>query len=208
MQALLYGMPYTALFEGADLRARMFAQLVAVIEMAGLLGTRNLVFGSPKHRIKGVMTMPEAIEDAAPFFRRLGEVASDNDVCLCIEPNPEHYGCDFVTDSTEGIALVDAVNHPGFGLHLDAAGMTLAGENVESAISAAGPRLRHFHISEKDLAPIGSGSVDHAAVAAALADSDYPGWLSIEMRPVESNGIAVIESALEAVSAAYGNLTR
>ena len=206
MQALLFGAPYLAIFEGDALREAMYDQLSRVIDMAGQLGIRRLVFGSPKNRMKGDLSLQDAIDSAAPFFRRLGALATDHGAQLCIEPNPAYYGCDFITTSEQGMALVDAVDHPGFGLHLDAAGLTLAGEDIHSAIVNAEGSFSHFHISEQDLAPIGSGSVDHAAVAGALEASGYSGWASIEMRPPGKDGLATIERALKMVTDTYGRL--
>ena len=118
---------------------------------------------------------------------------------FCIEPNPIYYGCDFVTNAREGETLVSTVNHEGFGLHLDAAGMQLSGD---APTALTNHTFCHFHISEKNLLPIGAGDTDHAAFGAALASSDYAGWISIEMRrhdPVIDN----LDRALETVRRNY-----
>ena len=56
--------------------------------------------------------------------------------------------------------------------------------------------LHHFHVSEPDLAPLGTGGVDHAAFAAALRQNGYDRTLAIEMRQVEPFDPKNIEEAI------------
>jgi D-psicose/D-tagatose/L-ribulose 3-epimerase len=215
MQSLLFGHPELTLFGTEEKRAAMLTYLFGMISLARDLGAQVLVFGSPKNRKVGALSPTEAQAIAVPFFRELGNRAADAGVCFCIEPNPSYYDCDFVTTSAQGLALAAAVNSPGFGLHLDAAGMTLAGEDPDAALTAAAGHIRHFHVSEKDLAPIGAGSVDHARFGAALRRLDYKNWISVEMRPtpvpapesgsrVPLPNLPNVQKALETLQSHYG----
>lgn len=204
MQALLFGHPEFALFGTDADRERMGEYLARIIALGGALGAGALVFGSPGNRRRGELAPEAALETAAAFFRRMGEVATDHGTVLCIEPNPPQYGCDFVTTVAEGAALVDRVAHPGFGLHLDAGGMTLNGEAPGDVVPPALSRARHFHVSEPQLAPIGEGGADHAAMADALRTAGYAGWVSVEMKPAgESGNDAQVERALRLTMASY-----
>jgi D-psicose/D-tagatose/L-ribulose 3-epimerase len=182
MQALLFGRSELTIFQNAQKRQETCEYLSGIITLASKLGVNNLVFGSPKNRLIGDKNIQESHEVATSFFHTLGEVAAQKGVVLCIEPNPSDYGCDFITTSKQGLDLVNEVNSEGFGLHLDAAGMTLANETVQPAIQSAFKRLCHFHISEPYLAPIGSGKVDHHIFSKTLSELNYQGWTSIEMK--------------------------
>jgi len=187
MQALLFGHPELTLFEDDASRAATLAHLRGIARVAGLLGAGPLVFGSPKNRRRGELASERAVEVAERFFRAAGQAALDQGACLCLEPNPPQYECDFATDAASALELVRRVDHPGFGLHLDAAGMRLAGDPVAESIRSAGPWLRHFHASEAFLAPVGDPpadgpAVDHASCADALRDLGYGGFVSVEMR--------------------------
>ncbi|MHB1422408.1 MAG: sugar phosphate isomerase/epimerase family protein [Gemmataceae bacterium] len=199
LQALLFGKPHLTLFGADSLRQQTLEYLSAIIERAAWLGAKALVFGSPKNRQRGERSVPEAWTIAVPFFRALGRIAGKHGVCLCIEPNPRDYGCDFVTTVAEGIELVDAVAEEGFGLHLDTGGMTLAGDPPAASITAAAERCRHFHISEPFLAEVGGASqARHHECAEALTARDYRGWVSIEMGEPKEEGSwrAAMERAL------------
>jgi D-psicose/D-tagatose/L-ribulose 3-epimerase len=185
MQALLFGRADLTLFESREKREETLAYLDAIMKLAGALGAGPLVFGSPKNRKVGAMAKSDAATIAVDFFRRAGDAAVKHGVVLCIEPNPTQYECDWVTTAREGIELVAAVNHPGFRLHLDAAGMTLAGDPIEESLRAAAASLCHFHVSEPFLGPIGKGGKDgvrHDLLAATLKRIGYAGFTSVEMR--------------------------
>ncbi|GAA4355552.1 sugar phosphate isomerase/epimerase family protein [Angustibacter luteus] len=183
-QSMLFGHPELTVFDGAQTRAATTAHLVGFLDLAERLDAGVLVFGSPRNRrVPDAMTAEQVDDIAVAFFSDLGREAAERGVLLCIEPNPPAYDCNFVTTAGEGAALVAAVDSPGFGLHLDAAGMTLAGDDVHAAITAA-PGLRHFHVSAPQLGEPEEDVVDHASAARALGEVGYAHHVSIEMRSV------------------------
>jgi sugar phosphate isomerase/epimerase len=186
LQSLLFNKPDLQLFLTDASRSEMQSYLEGIIELAARLGAQVLVFGSPKNRTRGDIDPASAEKIAVPFFRAIGDYALDCGVTFCIEPNPVEYGCDWITTSAEGVRLVESVGTKGFGLHLDAAGMTLAKEDPASALPRAIKVLEHFHISEPKLKPVGSSpsaGTNHAAFAKALNAAAFTGWTSIEMLP-------------------------
>lgn len=189
MQALLFGRPDLQLFADPDSRQQTLSYLAGIARLAARMGARKLVFGSPGNRKVGTRDRAEAWEIACAFFAAAGRDAAAAGVQLCIEPNPSAYGCDFVTNAAEGLALVEAVAEPGFGLHLDAAGLFLAGDNPAAAMRTCAHALSHVHLSAPQLGRIQRGAdVDYAAVTAALRESGYAGLLSLEMRTADQTG--------------------
>lgn len=203
-QALLFGKPELCIFTSKESREKTFDYLCAIIRLAGKLGAKALVFGSPKNRVMGEMPKTQALDIATDFFSRLGEVAIQNNTRFCIEPNPEVYGCDFIRTAVEGVELVKLANHPGFRLHLDAGAMTINGEAYERVIESCIDWTAHFHISEPNLALIGQQGTPHRRIAQALQQSNYQGWVSIEMRGglMNQNTDAVC-TALDFVTSTY-----
>lgn len=200
-QSMLFGRPDLQVFGESSVRHETVGVLSRFIELAGALGAGRLVFGSPKNRIvpEG-MSSNEAQDLALSFFTALGVVAHDNNTLLCLEPNPTDYGCNFVTNTAAGLALVQAVDNPGFALHLDAAGMTLAGDDLKDSIRSAGYRLAHFHASAPQLGPLENEIVDHAQASTALREMNYGGYVSIEMRPGKVGAAAAAVSAAVALA--------
>lgn len=181
LQAVLFGRPNAKLFDptGAD---EFVDRLIEVATLAAAFGAPVVVLGAPRQRDRGGLTVEQAFEHAVPLLRRLAGAYADAGCCLCVEPNPVSYGCNFITDASQGAALVRAVDHPGFGLHLDAAGMHLAGDDLPMLWPELGPLVRHYHISEPELAGFSAPRVPHARNLATLRDAGYSGWCSVEMR--------------------------
>jgi D-psicose/D-tagatose/L-ribulose 3-epimerase len=182
-QSLLFARPDLTVFDDQDLRATLVEYLRRITVLAGAMGAGRMVFGSPKSRQVPVgMSPDEAFDVAVGFFRAAGDAAAAEGTMLCIEPNPPEYACNFVTTGAQGAALVEAVDSPGFGLHLDAAGLVLAGDDPASAARAAGSLVQHVHASAPQLGELESEVVDHRGFGAALHDIGYDRLVSIEMR--------------------------
>jgi D-psicose/D-tagatose/L-ribulose 3-epimerase len=185
-QSMLFSRPDLKIFESDAMRQQTAELLKDYIRLAGKMGAKVLVFGSPKNRQRGELPYEQAFGIAREFFNDLGDVAQENNTSFCIEPNPTDYSCDFVTNARQGIELVNSVNNPGFGLHLDIAGMSLAGDDIQESIKQASSVLRHFHASSPFLGQVEEEvGIDHATAAKTLADINYKGYVSIEMRPGE-----------------------
>lgn len=204
-QSLLYGHPELEIFGSAENRTQTFDYMAKIIRVCGKLGAKALVFGSPKNRLTHDLPETQVMQIAVDFFRGLAGVAEAAHTCLCVEPNPPQYGCDFIRTGAEGVELVRQVDHPGFRLHLDAAAMTLNGEHYAQTIEASFPWLHHFHVSDPFLGLVGAGETKHTEIATVLRSLGYQGWVSIEMK----NGLMTpnteaIKQALEVVTKIYG----
>jgi D-psicose/D-tagatose/L-ribulose 3-epimerase len=200
LQALLFAKPEARLFDKRG-EAELLAHLAHVASLAGALGAKVAVFGAPQQRDRGTRSWPQALEDAVPVLRRAAQSFRDHGSCLCIEPNPRAYGCNFVCTSREGAELVAAVDHPGFRLHLDAAALFLEQEPLGAVLPQVNGMLRHFHVSEPQLGDFLNPQAPHRENLRALSTSGYSGWCSVEMRPprkplAESGPWQVLNGAL------------
>ena len=207
LQSLLFGRPDVLLFGTPADRRELCVVMRHVFRVAGALGAGPLVFGSPSNRRRGTLPMSEATRLATPVFEELAVDAAAHGATLCIEPNPPQYACDFLTNTEECVAFLELVGSPALGLHLDAAAMTLNGEDPDRAVDRAAPWLRHYHASEPFLAPVERPTVPHAAHARALARIGYAGHVAIEMRPSPDLPAADhVGAALRVVTDAYAPL--
>jgi sugar phosphate isomerase/epimerase len=204
-QSMLFARPDLKLFESDRNRAECLRYLNDFIVLAGRMGVKRMVFGSPKNRQRGDMEYDQAFSIAVDFFTEIAQTAEDNGVVFCIEPNAPQYNCDFVTNARQGAELVRAVDRPGFGLHLDAACMALAGDDLTDSVRESKDVLKHFHISSPMLEQVEArDDVAHEHAANALREADYDGYVSIEMRPGDT-GVNKdrIENAVNFVQSVY-----
>lgn len=182
-QSILFARPGAQLFGSREARDELMGVSRSFIELAGRMGVSRVVFGSPKNRVvpEGMM-QSTAWEIALDTFDTIATHAENEGVVFCIEPNPPAYGCNFVTRASEGAALVRAIDRPGFQLHLDAAGMTLAQDDLAGEIRRSAGILAHFHASAPELGPLDASQVAYGVILESLASIRYAGHISIEMR--------------------------
>jgi D-psicose/D-tagatose/L-ribulose 3-epimerase len=200
-QALLFGKPELQVF-GPDGGRACLEYLGSVCRLAGWMGAKALVFGSPKSRLRGDLPLNVSLAKAVDFFRVLGGAAMKNGVIVCIEPNPSAYGCDFIQTANEAAALVERVNSPGIKMNLDMGELimngAIAGRAVEELLMYAG----HFHVSEPMLQPFDPKREAHLQAASALKKASYQGVVSLEMKTPQG-GLPVVNEALRNMLRVY-----
>jgi sugar phosphate isomerase/epimerase len=203
LQAILYGRDEPQLLGDGPRFEQMRDHIKLVTGVAAQLGGSVLVFGSPRNRIRGPMAEDEAWSIARDRLRSLAEIAGEAGVALGIEPVPAAYGGDFLTSWREVLRMVQEVDHPGVRVHLDTACITLRGDTIDAAVTAANGWLAHFHAAEPHLVSFAAPACNHAAAAAALRAIHYDKWLSIEMREQPENPLAATAEAIRTVQRLY-----
>jgi len=200
MQALLFGT--TGLNVFGENKQAMLDHLRAVCRIGAGLGATRLVFGSPKNRDRSGLSDAQALEQAVNFFRRLGDVAQEHGVIICLEPNPTRYGANFMTNSPETAHVVTAVDHKAIRMQFDTGALTINGESPEAVLESSAKLIGHIHASEPDLVPLGDSGTDHRLMHKALLQHLPEHVVSIEMVVQEPHLIS-IERALSCAVECY-----
>jgi sugar phosphate isomerase/epimerase len=155
--------------------------LVALAGCCRDLGGDLLVFGSPGQRkIPSGHTHEQAMHLAADTFRRAMPQIAELNVKLLIEPLAPTE-TEFVNGCADGVRLIELVDHPQFGLHLDVKAMSAESTPVPELIRRYGPRASHFHANDPNKRGPGFGQVDFAPIFGALKEINYTGWVSVEV---------------------------
>jgi D-psicose/D-tagatose/L-ribulose 3-epimerase len=183
MQALLFGRPDLVIFGEAAARNATVAYLRIIIEIAASLGAETLVFGSPRNRLTNGLPATEVEQIEKEFFSAVGAHAAAHGVTFCVEANPSVYGCDYLQTIAEVRAMLRRVGSPGLGVHIDSGAMEINGESIETLDGLNAGSIRHVHVSEPSLQPVGSsGAAIHRALGSFLRRQQYDRYVSIEMR--------------------------
>ena len=210
MQALLFGTSGLNLFGPPAVQQAMLDHLEAVCRIAAGLGepggVPRLTFGSPRNRDRSGLGDAAAEAAAVSFFRCLGDIARAAGVVVCLEPNPERYGANFMLTHAEAAQVVLAVAHPAIRLQLDTGALTIQNESADAVLERHAALVGHIHLSEPDLVPLGEGGTDHAAAATALRRALPQAVASIEMLATrEEPHLAAIERSLRTARSHYGD---
>ncbi len=169
MQSLLFGAPPGLnLFGPPEMQRAMLERLAAVCRIGGELGARWIVFGSLRNRDCSGLDETTVRARALDFFRRLGDVAAQAGVTICLEGVSTHYGANWMTDTASSLALAQALDHPAIAIQLDTVTIHLNHEDIEALLATHADRVGHIHACEIDLRPLGEGDVPHARMAAAI----------------------------------------
>ena len=123
------------------------------------------------------MSREQAFDWSAALFKSVMPRVADCGITICMEPlSPAE--TDFINTCAEAKALIDAVGHKNFSLHLDVKAMYSESTPVTELIRIYGPIAYHFHANDanrRDLA----GDVDFALIFDALQASGYTRWVSV-----------------------------
>lgn len=204
MQALLFGTQGLNLFGEPAVRERMLRYLGQVCRIGRGLGARFLVFGSPRNRDRTGLDDLATAEIANDFFRRLGDIAADQDTMISLEPNPPAYGANFMTDAATTAEVVRAVNHPAIRMQLDVGALTLNTESADEVLATNSDLIAHIHASEPQLKVLGDCGTDHRPVSSAIRRYCPNRIVTIEMREDDDAPLISLERALAFAQRWYG----
>lgn len=206
MQALLFGKPSLNVFGAPDVRAAMLLHLRDICRIGSGLGARRLVFGSPKNRDRTGLGEEAALDIAVPFFQRLGAIAEDHGVVVCLEPNPPQYGANFMITTAEAAEMVMRVAHPAIRLQFDTGALALNCEDPDLVLTRYASLVGHVHLSEPGLVPLGDSGTNHTSIANAIFRHLDDPLTTIEMlASKDESHLGAIQRALDVATCFYRN---
>lgn len=155
--------------------------LSVLAEACAELGGTILVLGSPKQRdlLPGV-TKTQADEYAWRTIEYCLPTLAKTGVTFCLEPlGPAE--TNYLNTADEAVSLIRKLGHPNVRLHLDVKAMSSESKPIPGVIRANAEYTAHFHANDPNLRGPGFGEVDFKPIFQALADTNYSGWVSVEV---------------------------
>lgn len=202
LHSLLYEMPH---FRILDLNQRedLLDYCHRLNELCKNLNGKFMVFGSPSSRSLGNTSQQDAWKIAVDFFRRLAEDATTDDVFYLIEPLKN---AEIIKTVEEGSRMVENVGHPNLGLHLDTR-IFAQNKKATDIITQYADQLYHVHTGGQKLNFIApDDGLDHATYAAALNNSGYHNFITLEMvRKSDQLDLPRLSAAIKYANLIYGN---
>ena len=161
---------------GHRAQARQFVR--SVIDAAGALGAPAII-GSMQGRWGDGVTKDAALGHLSEALVELGDASAPHGVPLIYEPL-NRYETNLVNTVAEGVELLRSAGGPNVKLLADMFHMNIEEADLAAAVRAGGPRIGHVHFADSNRRPAGAGHTDFAAVAAALREIGYAGYVSAE----------------------------
>lgn len=127
-------------------------------------------------------TLCEVWTEGTEYARRLG-------ITVAIEPinRYESYVC---TSASDVLRIIDRVQSPHLGLHLDTFHMNIEETSFYEPVVTAGAHLKHVHMTESDRGMLGEGNVHWNDLFRGLAEINYSGALVLENFSSSISGMA------------------
>ena len=163
------------------LRRKTLDYLKALIEFAGDVGAPVLVLGSPKARTIENGDEAGAWSRMCEMLAALTETLTACNAVLCPEalPRPE---ADFLLTQADAWRMVEEINHPAIQMMLDVKSMCSEGPAAPAALCRQfGARTVHVHANDANRRGPGFGDVDFKLIAAALKETSFSGYVSVEV---------------------------
>ena len=180
MQSIWYRVS-DRIFGTDEERERLLAYTKKAILFAESMGINNMVFGCPRNRrIPEEMSEKQVMETALPFFKKLGDYASEHHTVLAMEANPEIYGTNFLNGTREACEFARKVGSSGLKVNIDMGTMIHNKENPH-LVKTYKTLVNHIHISFPNLVPI-EECEEYRTLRKVLGKIDYDGYISVEMK--------------------------
>lgn len=185
-----------------SLRRRTWEYIYRLVDLCADLGGGVMVFGSPKQRsaVDG-MKPQEAVAVFASELAAAAPHAEARGVQLLIEALSRQQ-TDVVNSLAEAVAIVRQIDSPALRTMFDTHNAVDETEPHPELIRRYIPYIAHVHVNETDGREPGMGTYDFSSVLAALAESHYSGWISVEAFDFSRDAEEIAGGALRTLRAA------
>lgn len=185
-----------------SLRRRTWEYIYRLVDLCADLGGGVMVFGSPKQRsaVDG-MKPQEATAVLASELAAAAPHAEARGVQLLLEALSSEQ-TDVVNSLAEAVAIVRRIDHPAVRTMFDTHNAVDETEPHPELIRRYIPYIAHVHVNETDGREPGMGTYDFSSVLAALAESHYSGWISVEAFDFSRDAEEIAGGALRTLRAA------
>ena len=185
-------------------RAKTSKYFCDLVDFCADLGGKIIVVGSPKQRnvMEGVSPQ-QAWDWATETFRSSVRRAEDRGVTICFEPlSPAE--TNFINTAEEGIRFSKQFNSPAMKIILDVKAMCSETKPIPQIIRESAGQFAYFHANDRNLKGPGFGDVDFNPIAAALRETGYDGYVSVEVFKFEEGAEVIATKSIEYLRKIFG----
>jgi len=133
-----------------DDHEKIIKHLNKILLIAKLLKTKNVIFGSPKNRIKGDLSNLDAFKIFKNLLSKIQSKLIKNNINFCIEPNSKYYSCDFILNSSDALKFINYAKIKNLAINFDT-GNALLEKDKMKILTKDQKYFKNFQVSEKNL---------------------------------------------------------
>lgn len=171
--------------------------LIELGQLCSDLGGTIMVLGSPQQRsLEAGMSHEQATENSIDVLKKCVPAFTDQNVTLCVEPLARTE-TDFCNTCQHAVEMMNAIDDPHIKLHQDVKAMLDEETSVEELIHQFASEVGHFHVNDGNLLGPGMGDTDFVPILKALSETDYSGWVSLEVFKYEPSSEMIAQTSIE-----------
>jgi sugar phosphate isomerase/epimerase len=168
---------------GEEVGQRAMERLESFIDFAAEYGGEGTLVNIGRSRGPGYPNEVErTLNEMETAFRHLAEYSAPHGVKIVLEPI-NVLQTPYILTSQDGIAMVERVAHPNFGLMLDTYHMNIEDVDIYDSLRQAKPHVWFVHFADNNRRWPGSAHLDFAQIVAVLEEISYDGFVSLEILP-------------------------
>jgi sugar phosphate isomerase/epimerase len=180
-----------------DYRRKRVDYTLAALDAAAELdaGYISIEPGGPipegKSREWAMETFREGLTEVAAHAESVG-------VDVLVEPEPDL----LIETSEQFLALMDGVDSDRVGCNFDAGHFFCVGEDPAELVETLAPYTTHYHLEDipadrtHEHTQLGEGAMDIDGFLQAVEDSDYDGFVTVELYPYQETAAETARGAL------------
>ena len=169
LQSITYGI-LGSIFDNIETYDKIKNHIFRVIDIATILGVKNLVFGCPKNRKIPLLSLFSNSNNLSSlnnkydvifkkFMVELGEYIGSREIIISIENNSKKYDCNYLNTLDEVVKIVKFIGHSKIKMMVDIGNCIMENESINEINNLIAENINiinHIHISMPFLTPLHS----------------------------------------------------
>ena len=176
----------------ARVRRRAIEYVARLIDVAAQFQAPVIV-GSMQGRWGDGVSRQQVLSWLADALNELGETAASHNVPLLYE-FLNRYETNLFNTAEDSVAFLRMFHTQNVKILCDLFHMNIEESDIPAALRLVGSKLGHVHFVDTNRRAVGFGHLDVAAVARALHDIGYDGFLSAEALPLPDGETAAMQT--------------
>ena len=200
MQSVLYNVKDAFVFGSKFQNYTFISELKKKVILAKRLGVKIIIFGSPVNKKRFNKNSALLDKIFIRTFRMISSFCRQNNVTICLEPNPKIYKSEYLLNTKEAIKLIKKINKKNVLLNFDLGASLANKENVQRIVKSNISYIGHVQISAPKLKNLARYKIKIKKFLKVLKKMNYRKTVSMEVLAQKHNNLINLEKNIKIIN--------